>query len=404
MHVVLLHYAAPPVIGGVEHVLARHADLMADAGHRVTVVAGRGMPWDPRIALQLVAHVDSRHPEILAVKADLDQGVVPPAFARLADRLRDALAELVAGADVVVAHNVASLHKNLPLTAALSALAGRRPPPRIVAWHHDLAWTAAQYRAELHAGWPWDLLRTDWAHGHVVVSGPRRAELAALMGIDAERIDVVPNGVDPATLLALPPAAAALVESLDLTAAAPMLLLPARLTVRKNIELALAALAHLRSTMPDARLVVTGPLGPHNPANAGYLDRLRALRDTLGLAGAAHFLAEVLPQPLSDPEVAALYRVADGIVLPSFEEGFGIPVLEAALARRPVFAADIPSLRELGGRDATWFDPQGPPEAVAAAIAGRLAADPVYRLAVRVRAEYAWPRIFSTRIKPVLRL
>ncbi len=77
MHVVLLHYAAPPVIGGVEHVLARHADLMADAGHRVTVVAGRGMPWDPRIALQLVAHVDSRHPEILAVKADLDQGVVP---------------------------------------------------------------------------------------------------------------------------------------------------------------------------------------------------------------------------------------------------------------------------------------------------------------------------------------
>lgn len=402
--VVLLHYAAPPVVGGVERVLARHAQEIVAAGHRATVVAGRGEAWDTRIPLRVLPLVDSRHPEILAAKGDLDRGVVPAAFGSLVERLRDDLAGVVADADVVVAHNVASLHKSLPLTAALAAIVAGGRGPRVVAWHHDLAWTSARYRAELHDGWPWDLLRTDWAGVHVVVSEARRAELAALMGLPAGRIAVVPNGVDAAELLALPPAVTALAASLDLAAAAPLLLLPARLTARKNIELALRALAHLRRAMPEARLVVTGPLGPHNPANARYLDRLRQVRAELGLDGAAHFLAETLPHPLADADIAAMFRLADALVLPSFEEGFGIPVLEAALTRLPVFAADIPSLRELGGGDASWFDPHGRPEDVAALIGRRLADDPAYRLAVRARSAYAWPSVYRCHIAPVLRL
>ena len=42
MKITLLHYAAHPIVGGVENVMHQHSLLMADAGHRVTVIAGRG--------------------------------------------------------------------------------------------------------------------------------------------------------------------------------------------------------------------------------------------------------------------------------------------------------------------------------------------------------------------------
>ena len=47
MQIALLHYSVPPVIGGVESVLAQQARLMADAGHNVRGIAGRGEKFDP---------------------------------------------------------------------------------------------------------------------------------------------------------------------------------------------------------------------------------------------------------------------------------------------------------------------------------------------------------------------
>ncbi|MDQ1322718.1 MAG: hypothetical protein QG587_51, partial [Chloroflexota bacterium] len=47
----LLHFTSPPVVGGVETVLGHHARLMADAGHAVRMITGRGGTPDPRVAL-----------------------------------------------------------------------------------------------------------------------------------------------------------------------------------------------------------------------------------------------------------------------------------------------------------------------------------------------------------------
>lgn len=50
MNIVLVHYSAPPVVGGVESVLAHQARLMADAGHTVKIIARAatlGMPASP---------------------------------------------------------------------------------------------------------------------------------------------------------------------------------------------------------------------------------------------------------------------------------------------------------------------------------------------------------------------
>jgi glycosyltransferase involved in cell wall biosynthesis len=403
MKIALLHHSAPPVVGGVESVLERHARLMAAAGHAVRIVAARGEPFSAAVEFLRLPLVDSLHPEILAAKAELDRGRVPPAFETLAAGLAAQLRSALAGTDVLIAHNVCSLNKNLCLTAALHRLYAEAGFPRLILWHHDLAWTTPRYAAELHPGMPWDLLRTDWPGAvQVAVSALRRRELAGLLGAPEERIRVVPNGIDAEEFFKLEERTAGFVRRLDLLRAAPLLLLPVRITPRKNLEAALQVLARLREEFPDAMLVVTGPIGAHNPDNAGYFRGLLDLRGRLGLDGAAHFLAELEDAYLPDAVIADFYRLADALFLPSREEGFGIPVIEAALSGRPVFCSDLPSLRELGGDAAFYFRPDDPPQAIAALVAGRLRGSPVFRLAVAARRGYTWDRIYRERIAPLL--
>jgi glycosyltransferase involved in cell wall biosynthesis len=403
MNVVLLHYSAPPVVGGVESVLGHHARLMADAGHRVRVVAGRGAAADPRIEFALQPLVGSLHPDVLAVKAELDRGLLPAGFSGLVARLEGSLHPLLSQAEVVIAHNVCSLHKNLALTAALRNLAVAADGPRWILWHHDLAWTTPRYRSELHPGYPWDLLRTPLEGARqVVVSEARHQELVKLLGLREDEVTVVPNGIDAPRFLKLGPETLGLLAQLDLEQAAPILLLPVRLTPRKNIELALRMLACLREAHPAAALVVTGPQGPHNPSNREYVMGLQRLRHELALEGAAYFLAELSDHFLPDEVIADFYRLADALFLPSREEGFGIPMLEAGLAGLPIFCADIPPLRQLGGDAAEYFSPDADPQAVADVVSRHLARDPRYRLRRRVRETYSWESIYRQRIAPLL--
>lgn len=402
MRVVLLHYTAPPVVGGVETVLARQAGLFADAGHEVTVVAGRGRAPDRGVRFVRVSRADTRHPDVLAAQAALDAGVVPSGFGRLRSRLEDAVRSAVLDSEVLIAHNVCSLHKNLALTAALNRLNGTPRFPRLIAWHHDLAWTAERYRAELHPGEPWDLLRMTWPGVvHVAVSEDRQASAAGLFGLDPATISVIPNGLDRERFLGLGGRTRELLAPLALADAAPVLLLPARIAPRKNVELALRVLADLRAAGDDARLLVTGAPDPHDPASGALLRQLRSLRDRLGLETAAHFLADN-GAGLPEAVVTDLYRVADALFLPSHDEGFGLPVLEAAASRLPVFCTDLPSFRAIAGPAATYFPSNAGPARIADLVRRRLAADPAYDLAVRARRRYDWQRIYREQIGPLI--
>lgn len=400
--IALLHYSAPPVVGGVESVLGHHARLMADAGHQVQIAAGRGEQTDPRIPFIHLPLADSRHPEVLAIKAELDAGHIPPKFARLADSLTANFNELLDDVDILIAHNVCSLNKNLALTAAVQNLANYSHL-RIIAWHHDLAWTTPRYRAELHDGYPWDLLKQAWPGvKQVTISEMRQHELADLLQINKDEIAVIPNGIDVAKFHKLAKQTHEYVKHLDLLRTAPFLLLPVRITPRKNIELALHVCANLKQVFPDMKLMVTGPLGPHNPANVEYFDRLVALRKELGLVNAVCFLAELTTEYIPDEIVSDFYHLADALFLPSREEGFGIPILEAGLAGLPVFCADIPPLRSLGGAYATYFSPDANPRELANTIADHLSSNPVFRLRCDVRRQYVWENIYAQNIAPLL--
>ena len=403
MKIALLHYSAPPIVGGVESVMAHHARLMTRAGHRVTLLAGRGETFDDAIPVHVLPRLDSRHHDVMEVKALLDKGSHTPAFDILKDQIKIDLEAELKAFDLLIAHNVASLHKNLALTAALHELYRQPDFPHLILWHHDLAWTTPRYRHELHDGYPWDLLRGRWeGAAHVTVSELRRGELSELLGLPAESVRVIPNGVDTETFFKLEPQTVQIVEQLGLAEADPLLLLPVRLTPRKNIELALRTLAELRRPFPKAMLLVTGPEGPHNPANKAYKRSLLALRDELKLQGAAQFLAEWSSEFQPDAVIADFYRLSDALLFPSREEGFGIPIIEAAFSSKPVFCADIPVLRELGGEDVDTFDPDADPLLVAGMIASRLEREATLRWARRAKKGYAWDSIYKRQIGPLI--
>ena len=404
----LLHFTSPPVVGGVETVLGHHARLMADAGHAVRMIAGRGGRPDPRVELVRVPLADGRHPAVRGVQRALDAGSVPTGFEGLVDALARDLREATAGLDVVIAHNACSLNVNIPLTAALRRLVDERAIRRLVTWNHDVAAASDRYRTRLHPGHPWDLFRQPWPGTlAVTISEARRTELAAATGMPAGEIRVVPNGIDRGRFLGLAPATLGLIDALDLHAAAPVLLTPARVMPRKNLELAVRVVVELRRSGEDARLLLTGAPDAHDPGARGQLDALRRLATAGGdgghrADGGVHLLVDGPPAWRSPRVVADLFRVADALFLPSREEGFGLPVLEAGVSRLPVICADIPALRELAGDDATYVDPDADPAAVAALVRGRLDADPAYRLAARSRASFGWDAVFETRIRPLL--
>jgi glycosyltransferase involved in cell wall biosynthesis len=403
MKIGLIHYAAPPVVGGVETVLARQAAQLAKAGHQVRILAGRGETWDARIPVDVLPRIDSRYPNILKMKGTLDAGKVPDQFNQFVEQIQNEIQRATAGMDWLIAHNVASLAKNLALTAALFNISQQPNGPRIILWHHDLAWTTPRYQDELHPGYPWDLLRTPWPGvKQVVVSEARRQELAELMGLPLEQISVIPAGLDMADFLGLDPEAMEFYKNLNLEDAAPILLAPVRLTRRKNLELAVNTLAKLRLKLPKAVLIITGPPGAHNPTNQVYLENLEELRSELGLVGAVHLLGELVPDGLPGPTVAEFYRLADALLLTSREEGFGIPILEAGLSRMPVFCTDLPPLRALAEECATYFSPDENPIYIAMLIAKKLTNDPSYQLRVRVRQEYTWDAIYRRMIAPLL--
>jgi glycosyltransferase involved in cell wall biosynthesis len=403
MNICILHYSVPPIVGGVESVLAHHARQMSAAGHAVRLVAARGEALSAEIPLTTLPLADSRHPRVAEMKAQLDRGLVTEAFETLRDELAGQLETALAGTEVLIVHNVCSLNKNLALTAALHLLHLSEKLPRLILWHHDLAWTTPRYQPELHPGYPWDLLRTDWGRTtHVVVSELRRRELADLLKLDPAAIHVIPNGVDAARFYKLEPQTQALLEQIHLLEAAPILLLPVRVTPRKNIELALRTLAEFRKDFPQAALVVTGPLGPHNADNRQYFEKLTTLRAGLGLQGAAHFLAELDEAFLPDEVIADFYRVADALLFPSREEGFGIPLIEAAFSHLPVFCADIAPLRELGREDAAYYSPDEDPVKVAGLLVDYFRSTLPARLTLRVRSTFRWEAIYRQQIAPLL--
>jgi glycosyltransferase involved in cell wall biosynthesis len=168
--------------------------------------------------------------------------------------------------------------------------------------------------------------------------------------IPPQRLRVVPNGVHPSCSTEPDPSADLEAERLlGAAGASEADLLHVGTTVpRKRVDVLLRVFAEVKKRFPGARLIHAG--GPFTPAQELIVDDLR-LRDS------------VLVLPSLDRRVlAAVYRRAAAVLLPSEREGFGLPVVEALASGTPVIASDIAALREAGGYGAVYCSPTRVPE------------------------------------------
>jgi glycosyltransferase involved in cell wall biosynthesis len=186
------------------------------------------------------------------------------------------------------------------------------------------------------------------------------------LGVPAERIVVTPLGVDRSWLDAAVPT-----EALRATLGLPprYLLFVGATQPRKGLDVLLEA--H-RSQSDLAPLVLAGPAG------WGPTPTMSSRTRTVGY--------------LDEADLQCVVAGATALVLPSRDEGFGLPLLEAMAAGTPVVCSDLPALREVAGGLATLVPP-GNPAALATALAGVDGADsdPAGAAARRAHAtRYSW--------------
>jgi mannosylglucosylglycerate synthase len=409
--IAILHYTAPPVVGGVEAVISAQSRLFMDTGRQVAVVSGRGDSRALPVGAEFlpILEIDSQHPDIARLNPILEQGDIPVEFDSVVRRLQDSLGPILSIFDNVIVHNIFTKHFNLPLTAALFRLLDEGTLNGCIAWCHDLTWTSPNSRSRVHPGYPWDLLRTYREDvTYVTISEERRTDMAGMFGCSADKIQVIYNGVDPKVQLGLSQAGWELAQRLGLLEGDINLLMPVRVTQAKNIELALKVTAAIRNQGFHPRLVLTGPPDPHDHNSMAYYQKLRSQRNNLGLRKEMRFVFESGPEldmPFTiEPElVGDLYRLCDVLFMPSHREGFGMPILEAGLAGLKVVCTDIPAAREIANEEATFIDPHGDPDEIAQMIVQWAQSSSIQRLRRTVRQNYTWPALFQTKIEPLLR-
>jgi len=197
------------------------------------------------------------------------------------------------------------------------------------------------------------------------------------VGLPAAKVEVVHYGLDE-----LPGAWG---ENPPLGLDGPVLLAVCRLAPQKGLDTAVRALA----SIPDARLLVLGE-GPDR-------ESLTALAASLGVSDRL-----LLPGRVGD--VASLYRRADLVVHPARWEGFGLAMLEAMLAGKPVVAARAGSAPELVVDGETGFlfpvdDPEALAEAVTSLLGDRDRSEQMGRAGLdRARAEFSVARMAARTI------
>ncbi|HZP72545.1 MAG TPA: glycosyltransferase family 1 protein [Gaiellaceae bacterium] len=165
----------------------------------------------------------------------------------------------------------------------------------------------------------------------IAISEFVRERAVERLGLNAERMRVVPQGIDHARFTP------------GHTAREPFLLYPARGWQHKNHARLFEAFALLRREQPELRLVLTG----------GDFERLPD-----GVESRGH---------VSIDELVSLLHRASALVFPSLYEGFGLPPLEAMACGCPVACSNAAALPETVGDAALLFDPTDV-ESIAAAI------------------------------------
>jgi glycosyltransferase involved in cell wall biosynthesis len=225
----------------------------------------------------------------------------------------------------------------------------------------------------------------------LTVSEASKDDILHYLHVPADRVEVVPNGLDER--FATAPTAEDLArvrERFQLTE--PFILYAGNIKPHKNVDRLIEAYSILRRQgITGTKLLIIGDELSKYPA-------LRRLVHRFQLHKHVRFFGFV-----PDRTLAALYRLASVFVFPSLYEGFGLPPLEAMAAGAPVVTSNVSSLPGVVGDAALLIDPLDA-GAIASAMA-RVLSEPALRADLICRGLeraklFSWDRTV-TRIRAI---
>ena len=184
-----------------------------------------------------------------------------------------------------------------------------------------------------------------------------RAEVHHYLDVDPAKVHLIPEAVDHDLFKPGDRDEAWDHVSRTYGVTRPFVLFVSSLWRYKNAAGLIRAFAAAKAELGDRQLVLVGP-----DRDREYVAELRALAEELGIAGDVVWVGGV---PLA--ETVPFYRCADVFVYPSFNETFGLPILEAMACGCPVVTSNTTAMPETAGGAALLADPADP-DSIADAI------------------------------------
>jgi mannosylglucosylglycerate synthase len=393
MKIAIVHYTSWPVIGGVESVIRQHAQLISRHGHEIAILCGEGTAFAKEISTVVVPELASRDACVRAAQREAYNGRLGQAYFHLLEKLRLQFSQFFRKFDRVIVHNIFTMPFNLAATQALSGFAEQAV--KTIAWTHDLAALNPDYK--IPSDRAFDLIRKRHPSvKYVAISEARATEFKKLTGSEVDA--VIPNGLDFAATCGITPEVAELVH--DDLATSIILFYPTRILERKNIAFALQIVRALRDLDVKVRLLVSGAQDLYNRSSAEHFSGLKQLAADLQIQASVSWVNDLFF--VDQAQLHSLYSVADGILFPSRQEGFGLPMLEAAAYRLPVFCSNIEPLKSIAPSGTLLFDLQDAPKNIAKNIRNTLGNDDIFKSRKRLLSSYSAERLFRDKTEPFL--
>ena len=327
MRVLMLSWEYPPhVVGGLGKHVSEIVPALEELGVEVHLLTPRWNGGDPlesigEATVYRLDPPDVGSEDVFSVAKQTNEDVV--------ERKGRALFQTLGGFDLIHAHDWLmafagfSLKKEFktPLLSTIHATERGRNRGEL---HNDIQYAINDIEWRL-AYESWRVICCSYYMAH---------EVEQFFGTPADKIDVIPNGIETKQFDELDEVDLSDFRSRFAVPSEKIVFYVGRLVYEKGLQVLVEAMPQVLAQYPEAKFVIAG--------TGGMSASLRQQADALGVGTKVYFTGFI-----SDDDRNKLFKVADCAVFPSLYEPFGIVAIEAMSAKTPVVVTKTGGLGEV---------------------------------------------------------